>query len=333
MNTILISIIPNLKKKTHKEKHHHHHTHSDKKKHSSDKETHALSSNKDNTLPSDKETHALPSDKDKPTLSSDKDKQTPSDKDKQTLSSDKDKQTPSDKDKQTLSSDKDKQTPSDKDKQTPSDKDTKKKDKKDKKDKKKSDKDNLERKRKTISAVREDHIFIQNGLENLLSMDCSNDENREAKQRLLNDVIVYLSQHVVAEEIVIYHSVKKIDKHKSEDAKKQNIEMEKLLYEIDHEYGTNIDNPEKLDEKLKELQKLFLNHNDNEETNILQTLEKDYPNEKIENINDWYQKVKKIAPTRPHPGGPHNIVGQIATGPALVFVDMIRDMKKKFNYD
>jgi len=109
--------------------------------------------------------------------------------------------------------------------------------------------------------------------------------------------------------------------------------MEKLLYRIDRDYGLKIDNFEKLDEQLKELQKLFSNHIDNEEANILQTFEKDYPNEKIDNINNWYLKVKQMAPTRPHPDGPHNTIGQIATGPAIVFVDMIRDMKKKFNYD
>jgi hypothetical protein len=180
-----------------------------------------------------------------------------------------------------------------------------------------------------IPSVHLDHNIIKANIEQLLSMDSTLEPNKDAKQRLLNDTIALISQHDVAEEVVIYRSVRKIEKSKSKPAKIQLKDLEKILYDIDKDYGSSVENPN-FNSRLKTFETAFLQHIAFVETGMIPIIESHHSPEDLEKVNNWYGRVKKLAPSRPHPDGPHSTAGQIAAGPALSFVDMMRDLGKKF---
>jgi len=181
-----------------------------------------------------------------------------------------------------------------------------------------------------IPSVHQDHNIIEANIEQLLTMDSTLGPNKDAKQRLLNDTIALISQHDVAEEVVIYRSVRKFDKAKSKAAKTQIKDLEKLLYDLDNDYGTSVENPN-FNSRLKTFETAFVDHVAFVETGLIPIIETHHSPEDLEKLNNWYDRVKKLAPSRPHPDGPHSTAGQIAAGPALSFVDMMRDLGKKFS--
>eukprot|EP01124_Arcella_intermedia_P023350 TRINITY_DN3693_c0_g1_i1.p1 TRINITY_DN3693_c0_g1~~TRINITY_DN3693_c0_g1_i1.p1 ORF type:complete len:196 (+),score=49.51 TRINITY_DN3693_c0_g1_i1:165-752(+) len=87
----------------------------------------------------------------------------------------------------------------------------------------------IETGKNSITSVRQDHVTVRNNLNKLLSMGL---EDLDYKQRLLNDTIAMLSQHDVAEEVVIYPAVKKFDEGLFQQSTDQTIHLERALYEV-----------------------------------------------------------------------------------------------------
>lgn len=99
---------------------------------------------------------------------------------------------------------------------------------------------------------------------------------------------------------------------------------------MDQDYGTQIDKPG-FHERLTELRNALLEHMDMEENQLLPHLERNLSTDNIDSLNSWFDNVKLLAPTRPHPDGPHSAAGKLATGPIVAFVDSLRDLTKKFS--
>jgi hypothetical protein len=182
-----------------------------------------------------------------------------------------------------------------------------------------------------LTSVRQDIEVIKANTEKLLGMDAFSGHDRDAKQRLLNDTIALISQHNVACEVVLYRAIKKIDKNKAKIASNQTIEVEKLLYDIDQDYGTQVDKP-KFYDRFQALDTLLMKHVADDEREILSVLEHHYTPENLRSLNSWFDKIKKLAPTKPHPKGPHAAAVELSKGPALPFVDQMRDGGKKFTF-
>lgn len=97
---------------------------------------------------------------------------------------------------------------------------------------------------------------------------------------------------------------------------------------MDQEYGADVSKPG-FNEKLGQLKQVLLEHIDMEEKVLLSRLERNLDADAIESINSWFENVKLLAPTRPHPDGPHSAAGKLATGPVVAFVDSLRDLSRK----
>jgi len=158
-------------------------------------------------------------------------------------------------------------------------------------------------------------------------------DKEEDKLRVFNDIVKLLSQHDVAEEVVLYSTVKNLGiGYLADAAIEQTKSMEKLLYEMDKNNGKEIKDNNQFNEELTKLSDAFNNHIGLiEDTDMLKLIESKLSEEDIESINRWVERIKSVAPTRPHPGGPHSAKGQLLTGPVLAFVDRFRDISKKFS--
>jgi len=179
-----------------------------------------------------------------------------------------------------------------------------------------------------LSSIRNSHAQIRENLDHLLIMD-----KEEDNFKVFNDIVKLLSQHDVSEEVVLYPTVKNLGMgHLADPAIEQTIYMQKLLHEMDKNYGKEIKDNNQFKEDVTKLRDAFINHTGLlEETEMLSLLESKLAAEDIHSINKWVDRIKSVAPTRPHPGGLHSAKGQLLTGPVLAFVDRFRDLSKKFS--
>jgi len=179
-----------------------------------------------------------------------------------------------------------------------------------------------------LSSIRLDHDKVRGNFERLLQLN-----DMEEKVRLFNDTIKMIAQHDVAEEVVFYRALRNVGLgHLVDKAITQTIELEKLVYDMDQKYGQKIEDNAAFNWQLSQLRDLFNSHaGDLEEKELIPALEGYMSFEEIESMNTWFEKIKVMAPTRPHPNGPHSAAGKLFVGPIVSFIDHFRDLGKKFS--
>lgn len=179
-----------------------------------------------------------------------------------------------------------------------------------------------------LHSIRNDHTLFRTNFDRLLR-----ETNLAAKTALFNDTIKAMAQHDVAEEVVLYPAIRNLGLGEMADlALQQTRDMERLLYDMDQKYGSGIDDNAAFNAYLTRLRDTFEMHGAGlEESKLLPTLEQNLSLEDIESLNQWIERIKPLAPTRPHPDGPQFVVGQLFVGPVVSFIDRFRDMSKTFN--
>jgi len=178
-----------------------------------------------------------------------------------------------------------------------------------------------------ILTIRNDLREFRYNLDQLVTLTDVN-----IKIALFNDTIKLFSQFDVAEEVVLYSSLRNLGLVTLADkGVQQTIMMEKVLYELDQKYGSGIEDSGKFLQDIGRLRDVFNVHASwLEGQDVLMKLECKLNREDIESLSTWFDRVKTMAPTRPHPGGPHSTAGKLLTGPLLSFVDRFRDLSKEF---
>jgi len=177
----------------------------------------------------------------------------------------------------------------------------------------------------SLLVARKDHDEVRAMISKLKGRNLDNDQ----RQRLFNDMVKTIAQHDAAEEVLIYRTAGYISGHKAQLAVDQTIAVEKLLYDMDQKYGHKIDEAG-FHERLEALEKELNKHLSMEENELFPLLEQGLKEEEIGSLNHWFERLKPLAPTRPHPDGPHSAVGKLATGPVVKFLDTLRDLTKSF---
>jgi len=181
-----------------------------------------------------------------------------------------------------------------------------------------------------LSSIRLDHDRVRGNFERLLQM-----KEMEEKVRLFNDTIKMIAQHDVAEEVVFYRALRNVGLgHLVDKAITQTIELEKLVYDMDQKYGQKIEDDAAFNWQLTQLKDMFNKHaGDLEENELIPALEAYLSFDEMESMNTWFEKIKVMAPTRPHPSGPHSAAGKLFVGPIVSFIDHFRDLGKKFSHN
>jgi hemerythrin superfamily protein len=177
-----------------------------------------------------------------------------------------------------------------------------------------------------LYSIRNDHTLLRSNIDSLFNLT-----DLKTKLGIFNDTIKCCSQYDVAEEVVLYSTIRNLGLSQVADtALEQTKNIEKLLYDMDHKYGGGITDLNTFNEDLTRLREALNLHINLEENEIFPSLESYLCSDDIDSINKWFDRIKAMAPTRPHPGGPHSTAGKLLTGPVLSFVDRFRDLSKQF---
>lgn len=145
-----------------------------------------------------------------------------------------------------------------------------------------------------------------------------------ARAELFCELVPDLVSHEVAEEIVVYPTIRSEAPDGEDEAEprlKEQAEAEELLSRM-----------EKLDpvssefgQSLTELRDAVLAHASAEEENIFPLLRALKRDDAREMLGKRYQQAKAMAPTHPHPHAPDTPPGNVLLGPITAIFDKMRD--------
>ena len=149
----------------------------------------------------------------------------------------------------------------------------------------------------------------------------------DARSDLFWELVPALVRHEVAEEVVVYPTIRK----ESPDG---DAEVEPRLKE-QQQAEEMLSSMEKLDpegdefgEMLMRLRDDVLEHAQAEEQSIFPLLRALEHEEERADLGARYEKAKASAPTHPHPNAPDTPPGNKVVGPIAAFADKVRDAAK-----
>lgn len=163
-----------------------------------------------------------------------------------------------------------------------------------------------------------DRIFTE--LEGLRGQ--SGAEAVQRKRELVDEVTIGLVKHSVAEETQVYPRVEKqVDKGEARHAKEEHAEAEETMKRLER---MDADAPE-FDAVVAELIREIRHHVQEEESRMFTELRATFSREELVDMAEKVEKVKKLAPTRPHPMTPNQAGVRLAVGPVASLLDHLRD--------
>jgi hemerythrin superfamily protein len=169
-----------------------------------------------------------------------------------------------------------------------------------------------------VDLLSQDHEEAKRLLEQITAAEPS------ARETLFWELVPALVRHEVAEEVVVYPTIRS-------DAPDGDAEVEPRLKE-QKKAEDMLSSMEKLDpaseefaQKLVKLRDDVLDHAEAEEQHIFPLLRAlEHQDERAE-LGARYEKAKASAPTHPHPNAPDTPPGNTILGPIAAFADKIRD--------
>ena len=172
-----------------------------------------------------------------------------------------------------------------------------------------------------VDLLLEDHAEARR----LLDQICSAASHE--REDLFWALVPALVQHEVAEEVVIYPTIRSEapdGEHEVEPRLKEQSEAEGLLAEMEKLDRTSAE----FAQKLEKLSDGVLQHAEAEEQNIFPLLQALEDAEQRAQLGMRYEKAKAAAPTHPHPKAPDTPPGNKVIGPVAALFDKTRDALK-----
>ena len=163
-----------------------------------------------------------------------------------------------------------------------------------------------------------DAIFTQ--LEGLLGQ--TDPDALRRKRELVDEVTIGLVKHSVAEETQVYPRVEKqVDKEEAEHSKHEHAEAEETMKRLER---MKADDPE-FDAVVRELIREIRHHVEHEEGRMFTELRATFTREQLVEMAEDVERVKAMAPTRPHPMTPNEGAVRTVAGPLASLIDHLRD--------
>ena len=144
------------------------------------------------------------------------------------------------------------------------------------------------------------------------------------KRELADLLIAELVRHSVAEELWVYPAMRKHlpDGERAVDADvAEHKELEVLLKRLE---GVGPDD-EQFDVLVARLEGVLTDHVRDEEKDQFPQLREAVPHDELVLMAERVEAVKKVAPTRAHPGAPNSALFHALAGPGVGLVDRLRD--------
>ncbi|MGY1710767.1 hemerythrin domain-containing protein [Geodermatophilus sp. SYSU D00758] len=180
-----------------------------------------------------------------------------------------------------------------------------------------------ETRRDVIEVLTHDHREVESVFVELEGLRGQTGEAAKSRRKeLVDQVVIELVRHSVAEETQVYPKVQeKVSAEEAERAKHEHGEAEETMKALD---GMDPDDPA-FDRHLETLMREIREHVAEEEGQMFPHMRTVFSEDELVDMAQQVERVKTVAPTRPHPSVPHEKGARLATGPVAGLFDRMRD--------
>lgn len=178
--------------------------------------------------------------------------------------------------------------------------------------------------RDVIEVLEHDHREVEEMFKELETLKGDTSEGAVSRrQDLMDDVIIELVRHSVAEEVIVYPGVAdRIGREEAEHAKEEHAEAEQTMARLQGLDPTDA----AFDEELSTLMDEIRHHISDEEGEMFAHMREAYSDDELRELGKRVEAFKKVAPTRPHPEVGHSAKQNLAAGPLASMLDRMRDL-------
>ena len=142
------------------------------------------------------------------------------------------------------------------------------------------------------------------------------------KRELVDEVTIGLVKHSVAEETRVYPKVEQqVDREEAEHSKHEHAEAEETMKRLER---MDPDDPQ-FDTEVATLIREIRQHVEHEESRMFTELRAAFTREQLVEMAQDVERVKAMAPTRPHPMTPNEGAVRAVAGPLASMIDHLRD--------
>lgn len=178
-----------------------------------------------------------------------------------------------------------------------------------------------EEQRDVIEILMHDHREVEEMFAQLESL-ANTPDNAQRRRDLVDKVIIELVRHSVAEEAEVYPAVKaKVSAEEAERAKHEHAEAEETMKKLD---GLDADDAD-FEAQLVLLMREIREHVAEEENEMFPHMRQIFTPSELTELGRKVERVKNLAPTRPHPSAPDEPPTNKIIGPATGLLDRMRD--------
>lgn len=150
----------------------------------------------------------------------------------------------------------------------------------------------------------------------------SGEEDLRRKRDLVDEVTIGIVKHSVAEETQVYPRVEaEVDHDEAERSKHEHGEAEETMKRLER---MDPGDPG-FDAEVATLAREIREHVVHEEGRMFAELRRSFPADRLVEMARDVERVKTIAPTRPHPMTPNEAGVRTALGPVASLLDHLRD--------
>jgi hemerythrin superfamily protein len=174
-----------------------------------------------------------------------------------------------------------------------------------------------------IDLLVQDHRTVEQMFVELESLRGAEDaESLRRRKDLVELVTMELVPHSVAEEAEVYPRIReRIDSGEADQLTHEQAEAEKLMKQLEKLLPNNSE----FDELVTRLIADVREHVSEEEQQAFPRLREAFDEDELVEMAAKVERVKKLAPTRPHPLAPDKPPGDKIVGPPTGLVDRLRD--------
>src|SRR3954464_5161582 len=178
--------------------------------------------------------------------------------------------------------------------------------------------------RDVIEILEHDHREVEEMFAELESLrGAATEETKSRRKAVTEQVTIELVRHSVAEEVLVYPQVEdKVSAEEAEHARKEHAEAEETLHRLEK---LDADDPA-FDDELATLIAEIRHHIADEEGQMFAQMRQVIATDDLRKLGARVEAFKKVAPTRPHPNVPNDLLPRMAAGPAASLFDRMRDL-------
>lgn len=180
-----------------------------------------------------------------------------------------------------------------------------------------------ETQRDVVDLLSADHREFEQIFQQLEGLRGATDaQSVQRKRELVDEVTIGLVKHSVAEETQVYPRVEKqVDKEEAEHSKHEHAEAEETMKRLER---MDPDDP-RFDTEVATLVREIRHHVEHEESRMFTELRAAFTREQLVEMAQDVERVKAMAPTRPHPMTPNEGAVRAVAGPLASMIDHLRD--------